>query len=90
MLRLREISPRYTEAEIWGVFRADQGQQVFVEQRVDSRDGETQRRRYVVRGQPWRDAERFQWVVNMSTEQQARSPSGQLEQAQLYPERGAV
>lgn len=91
-LRLTEISPRYTEDEIWGLFDAANGEQVFIEIRIDERDGKTERRRFVVRGQPWRDAENFQWVVSLSTEQQARTRDGVFNEQLLdtYPERGRV
>ncbi len=88
--RLREVSPRYTEDDIWGMFNPASGEQVFVEVRHDARDGNTQRRRHMVRGQPFRDATGFGWTVNLSTEQQARERDGSIETGTVYPEREQV
>lgn len=85
---LREVSPRYTEDEIWGWFAPERGQQVFIEVRHDKRDGETERRRFAVVGQPWRNAKDWSWVVRMTTEQQARERNGALDVVETYPERG--
>lgn len=89
-IRLREISPRYTEDDLRGA--PGEGEQVFVEIRHDSRDGSTERRRYSVRGQPWRNAEEFEWSVTLGTEQQARERDGTLAEAeaQVYLDREQI
>ncbi len=86
---LREISPRYTEDQIWGMFRAEPGCQVFVEVQHDTRDGLAERRRYTVASVPWRDTKDPQWIARLSSEQGGRPRDGQLPEDETFPERGA-
>ncbi len=85
---LREISPRYTEDEIAQIFHVKPGEQAFVEARHDERDGNTKRRRFTLASPPWRDVEKFQWVVRLSTEDAARTRSGKTPSGETFPERG--
>lgn len=67
---LKEISPRYTEDEVNGLFHVarqlPRDRDAFIEIRMDGRDGpSTDRRRFAVRGAPHRDAERHQWVARL-------------------------
>jgi hypothetical protein len=91
--RLSEVSPRYTEDEISALFHVKPlaaGMQAFIESRIDERDGQTQRRRYVLAGPPWRDVENFQWVVPLQTEDAARSRSGEVRRPRMFPERRPI
>lgn len=89
---LRQVSPRYTEDQVralcgTGAATDAQGQpigvppgakniEIWIEVRVDSRDGDTQRRRFIVVGQPFRDAEKFEWRVTLMRQDQDRSRAG--------------
>jgi len=80
---ITEISPRLTEDQIRGLLHGaplPPGQYGYLETRIDSRDGQTERRRFVVRGVPWRDAENFQWVVKCSPQQPSRHRNGTPDQ----------
>lgn len=84
---VREISPRYTEDDIRSLMHVlplPPGSIGYVEIRHDSRDGRTERRRYVVRGVPWRDAENFQWVASLSSQEKPRPRSGAAETPGLH------
>ena len=77
--RLEQVSPRYTEDEVKQLFHRlplQPGQQGFVEVRVDARDGQTERRRFIVRGMPYRDAGAFQWKVSLMRQDEDRSRLG--------------
>lgn len=79
--RLSELSPRYTEDEIRQLFHCEplpDGLQGWIEIRIDARDGSTERRRFVTRGVPERDAERFQWRSVLIRQDSARTRSGAL------------
>lgn len=79
-VRLTEISPRYTEDQVRGLFHCDaprRGQEVWIEARVDARDGSTERRRFTVSGVPYRDADRFQWVAVLLRQDQDRTRAGE-------------
>jgi len=63
-IRIDEISPNYTEADIDELFAMQplpKGYEAFWEVHVDRRDGRTVRRRFVPADAPFRDAENFQW-----------------------------
>ena len=71
IVELREVSPRYTEAQIMSLCPypcgpdAD-GNETFIEMRIDSRDGtQVKHRRFVVANAPFLDAERFEWRVKL-------------------------
>lgn len=75
--RLRRVSPRYTEAELFamcGCALVDQALQVWIEVRVDERDGETRRRRFTVQGVPTRRP--FEWEVTLAKADEDRTPGG--------------
>lgn len=81
--RLREVSPRYTEDELRGLFGCANtlpvGEQVFVEVRMDARDGtDVVRRRFVVVGVPYRKADAFEWRVNLLRQDENRTRTGRL------------
>lgn len=78
-VRLEEISPRYTEDEVRVLFHSyplPPGCQGFVEVRVDARDGSTQRRRFIVRGIPYRDAGGFEWRATLLRQDEDRERNG--------------
>lgn len=80
-IRLREVSPRYTEDDVRALFHTQPlpaDTDGFIEVRIDSRDGITERRRFVVRSVPFRDAQRFEWVVPLESQQGDRSRSGEV------------
>lgn len=78
--RLIGISPRYTEDELHGLFGCGDtvaaDREVFVEIRVDDRDGNTKRRRFIVTGVPYRAAGSFEWRVSLIRQDGDRSRSG--------------
>lgn len=79
---LRRISPRYTEEQVRAIFQPTlaEGQTAYVEVQEDGRwrspADPARRRRYVVSSAPWRDAARFEWVVRLRPQDDARTPSG--------------
>lgn len=60
---LSGISPRFTEDEIDALFgiNSPPGEETFVEQRIDTRDGLTRRRRFVLAKAPERRETRCDW-----------------------------
>lgn len=67
-ITLTGISPRYTEDEIeelFGVVKPGEEYEVFIEQRIDGRDGQTRRRRFVLAGAPERRPTRVDWRVTL-------------------------
>lgn len=88
---LRQVSARYTEADLEVLFcrhPLPPGHEAFVEVRIDARDGaDTKRRRFVVRGAPYRRAGDFEWTVKLSRQQEDRKPDGQLSERTEYPDR---
>lgn len=87
--RLEQVSPRYTEDAIRELVRPnlDDGEETFVEVRHDSRDGETHRRRFVVRGVPYRKAGKFEWRVGLSKQDEDRDRQGGLDESTDFPKR---
>lgn len=79
-VRLREVSARYSDDDVRGMFHGcQQGAQfeTFIEIREDARDGaEPRRKRFVVEVEPYRDAQRFEWVVVLSGQDGARARDG--------------
>lgn len=78
-VRLEQISPRYTEDQVRVLFFAlplPPGRQGFIEVRIDARDGSTERRRFIVRGIPFRDADGFQWRATLLRQDEDRTRSG--------------
>lgn len=77
-VRLEKISSRYTEDDILLLFpRAlAPGEEHYIEVRTDSRDGSTQRDRYVVSGKPQRHATRFEWTVRCTKQDENRTRLG--------------
>jgi hypothetical protein len=83
-LFMREISPSLTEDQVRQLcFNGEPlgaGQQGYIEIRHDTRkEMLTERRRFTVRGAPWHDAEKFEWVVSLSEEEGARERDGSIE-----------
>lgn len=75
-----QISPRYTEDQVRTLFHClplPPGLEGFIEVTVDSRDGESPRRRFTVIGVPARDADRFEWVATMTRQDASRLRDGQ-------------
>jgi len=77
-VRLSEISPRYTSDDIERLFPRElaAGEELFIEVRVDARDGQTRRDRYVVAGVPERRAARFDWTVDLRKQDENRERDG--------------
>lgn len=87
-IRVTEISPRYTEDDIRTLFHIQplpDGQEGFLEMRMDRRDGNAPRRRFTVQNAPMRRADKFDWTVRLLEQQPPRSRSGQLHQAGFRP-----
>lgn len=80
-VRLRQISPRYTEDEVRTLTHVGPlgpGEQGWVEVRVDDRDGSTRRRRFVVVGVPFRDAGAFEWRADLLRQDVDRDRAGRV------------
>ena len=78
IVRLTEISPRYTRDDIMVLFpRAlAPGEEHFIEATIDDRDGLTMRLRYVISGIPELEADQFQWAVRMIKQDEDRTRDG--------------
>jgi hypothetical protein len=74
--RLEQVSPRYTEDELAGYFDAVDGEEAFVEVRIDERDGETKRRRFTLARPPIRRPDRFDWLLVLKRQDGDRLRSG--------------
>lgn len=89
---MTEISPSLTEEQVSqlcfnGVHLPD-GQQGYIEIQHDSRKGNNpKRRRFTVRGVPWHDTEKFQWVATLTDEEPDRLPSGEFIEKTTDPPR---
>lgn len=80
-ITLRQISPRYTEDDIRALFHTQplsRDREAFLEVRVDGRDGSTIRRRFTVKGAPFRDAPKFGWSVRLITQSHDRARDGRI------------
>lgn len=78
-IRLEQVSPRYTEDQIRVLFHQlplGPSRQGFLEMRVDRRDGCTERRRFIVRGIPFRHAEGSEWRVTLLRQDEDRLRNG--------------
>jgi len=77
-ITLTGISPRFTEDEIDQLFGvvAVAGEETFIEQRTDSRDGETRRRRFVLAKTPERRDTRCDWKAVLRQADGARQLDG--------------
>lgn len=87
---LRQISPRLTEDEVRGLFFQDEiepGQEGFLEVVHDARDGQTERRRFTVRGAPYRKAGKFEWTCRLQRARKDRKRDGELDGRTEFPER---
>lgn len=75
---LTEVSPRYTEAQIDALCprTGPANEERFIEIRMDSRDENAPRRRFVVAEAPERRAERFDWRVVLVPQDDARTRAG--------------
>jgi len=78
LIRLTEISPRYTEDDIRTYFHTDlrEDEEGFIEVRIDGRDGNTSRKRYTVVGVPERRPDRHDWFVRLRKQDQNRRRNG--------------
>jgi len=81
-LRVDQISPRYTEEDIYAIFHLHPLPPQFtgwLEVREDARDGAyPPRRRFTVAGVPARSADQFWWEVDLVQQDPARNRLGQL------------
>ena len=80
-ITIRQISPRYTEDDIRALFFVQPlptDRDGFLEVRVDERDGSTRRRRFVVKGAPYRDAGKFDWSARMILQSHNRNRDGTI------------
>ena len=77
-MTLTGISPRYTEDEIDELFgtSVEDGYEVFIEQRIDDRDGVTRRRRFMLAGAPERRATMADWKVTIRKADSDRERDG--------------
>jgi hypothetical protein len=76
---LRQISPRYTEDDIYALFHTQPlptDRDGFLEIRIDARDGVTTRRRFAVKGVPFRDADKFEWRARLTKVDSDRTRAG--------------
>jgi hypothetical protein len=62
-IRVTEVSPRYTEDELISYFGQTDDEEGFLEVRIDERDGDTKRRRYVISRPPERRADLLDWKL---------------------------
>ena len=80
-VRVTQISPRYTEAQVRGLFHCNPlpaGMEGFIEIVMDARDGDdSPRRRFTVIGVPVREADRFHWTATLTRQDASRLPDGQ-------------
>jgi len=74
-VRLQGISPRYTEDQIVRYFSLDlrSDEEGFIEIHMDKRDGETERRRFVVARAPERRADKFDLSVVLRKQDKNRA-----------------
>lgn len=87
IVTMSEISAGYTEDDILALFHKqplDPALEGFIEVRHDRRDGNTKRRRFVVIGTPWHDAEGFQWKARLISQDGDRSRSGKPSDVQFF------
>jgi len=81
-ISVTEISPRYTEEDIRVLFVVQpppDGDEAFLEVRLDSRTGDqNRRRRFVIQGVPSLDAENFQWTARLRAQGATRNPDGSV------------
>lgn len=81
-ITLTQISPNYTEDDIRAIFHTQPlpaDRDGFIEMRVDERDGSTIRRRFSIKGAPFRDASKFQWTARLRTQSHDRSREGAIQ-----------
>lgn len=81
-LRVDQISPRYTEDDIYSLFHCHPLPPKYtgwIEMREDARDGDAPpRRRFVVIGTPARMADKFEWQVDLTQQDPSRNRLGRL------------
>lgn len=80
-ITLRQISPRYTEDDIRSIFHQQplpDDRDGFLEVRIDERDGSTKRRRFSVKGAPYRDAGKFEWSASLRLQSHDRGRDGEI------------
>lgn len=82
MMKIKHISLRYTEDDIRALFfeqPVTDPYEGFIEVRIDSRDGNPVRRRFVTKSAPYRNEEKFYWSCDLIEQDQARSRSGRFD-----------
>lgn len=83
-IRMDRVSPRYTEDQIASLCargKLPPNVEAFIEVRMDARDPNALRRRFVVAEAPVRRAERFDWLVRLLPQDDPRRRSGAPELA---------
>jgi len=75
---LTGVSPRYTEDEIEQLFGVDEqpGVERFIEVRIDSRDGQAKRRRFVLGAPPERRPTFADWRIKLARQDSDRRRDG--------------
>lgn len=87
-VRVTEISPRLTADDIFGIFGTQPltgGRESYLELAMDSRDGRSQRYRLTPADIPHRDAENFQWTVDLYYASNNPTRDGGLQEASYFP-----
>jgi hypothetical protein len=82
-IRIDEISPRYTEAQLLSYFGPEmdnESEEGFIEIQIDDRDGQTVRRRFVIEGVPVRRPDRFDWTIRLKKQDMDRNDDGSVPQ----------
>ena len=77
---LTKISLRYTEDDLAALFHSSPlpaDREAFIETRIDQRDGQTVRRRYAIKGLPYRDqSKKWEWRVKLIAQDADRERDG--------------
>ena len=88
---LTGVSPRYTEDELDSYLATGaEAEEAFIEIRVDSRDGETKRRRFVLAGPPERRPTKFDWRIKLRRQDGDRLRDGapRAQRERVWPTSG--
>jgi hypothetical protein len=80
------ISPRFTEDEIDELFGVEsvEGQETFIEERIDSRDGKTRRRRYSLVKKPERKSSKWRVVLERADGERDRDGKVQFARKAIF------
>lgn len=88
--RVTELSPRYTEEDLNALFHVNplgKNQEGFLEVVLDERMGKAIRRRFVRKGTPQYEADKFQWVCKLLAQDQPRQRDGRVRDVSVRGER---